>query len=417
MASSDPLRALRQALDADLENDRLRLVYAESLALHERFDEAAVEFERLFATDALGKEDLLSAGHVVLRAGNYGLAAALLTQARQHGLVDGVAGLQQAIDEALGLQGQIRLVRDDRDDSANGFLEFTPDAAPITFSDVGGLAEVKKAINRTIILPLERSELYERFGRKAGGGVLLYGPPGCGKTLLARATAGECQLPFLNIRIEEILNPYFGVSEQNLHIAFEQARANAPCVMFIDEIDGIGFARRKLGGNAGRALVDQLLQELDAIGSNNDGILVLGATNAPWDVDDAFKRPGRFDRTLFIPPPDEEARDAILSVLLRDRPTSGIDSRRIAKKTPLFSGADLRALVERAIDTAIDDTLDSGIDQPLSMNHLTGAVQGMQPTTLDWIATARRYVEFANDSGRYDDVDRFLSRKDVKSSR
>ena len=156
--------------------------------------------------------------------------------------------------------------------------------------------------------------------------MLLYGPPGCGKTLLARATAGECGLPFLNLRMEDVMDPWFGVSEQQLHAAFEEAREAAPCVLFIDELDALAYSRRKAQGSAGRALVDQLLQELDAIGSDNDGMLVLAATNAPWDVDDALKRPGRFDRVCSCRRPTARRGARILELLLAERP---VGTRRL----------------------------------------------------------------------------------------
>ena len=200
---------------------------------------------------------------------------------------------------------------------------------------------------------------------------MLYGPPGCGKTLLARATAGECGLPFINVRIEDVMDPYLGVSERNLHAAFERARANAPCVLFLDELDALAFARHKHGGSEARRLVDVLLQELDAIGSENDGLLVLAATNAPWDVDEAMLRPGRFDRVIFVPPPDEPARADILSVLVNDVPADGLDLKALAGQTPMFSGADLRALIERGVDRVIDEALSSGGEPPLAMRHLT----------------------------------------------
>jgi SpoVK/Ycf46/Vps4 family AAA+-type ATPase len=222
-------------------------------------------------------------------------------------------------------------------------------------------------------------------------------------------------LPFSNVRIEEILDPFYGVSERNLHDAFVQARNFAPCVLFLDELDAIAFARRKHSGSVGRPLVDQLLQELDAIGADNDNILVLAATNAPWDVDEAMKRPGRFDRVVFVPPPDAAAREHILALHLAGRPTDEIDVARIAKRTALFSGADLEALVERAVDLVIDDALETGKERLLTTGDLERSLDGMRASTLEWIATARNYVEFANQGGRYDEVAEFLVSREARS--
>jgi SpoVK/Ycf46/Vps4 family AAA+-type ATPase len=283
-----------------------------------------------------------------------------------------------------------------------------------TFDQVGGMDEIKRVIHRMEILPLSRPELYEKYGRKSGGGVMLYGPPGCGKTLLARATAGECGLPFINVRIEDVMDPYLGVSERNLHAAFERARANGPCVLFLDELDALAFARHKHGGSEARRLVDVLLQELDAIGSENDGLLVLAATNAPWDVDEAMLRPGRFDRVIFVPPPDEPARADILTVLTKDVPADGLDLKKLAAETPMFSGADLRALIERGVDKVIDEALTSGGEPPLDMRHLTEALAAVKPSTLDWLHRVRSYIEFANQSERYDDVAAYLKSRDVR---
>jgi SpoVK/Ycf46/Vps4 family AAA+-type ATPase len=217
------------------------------------------------------------------------------------------------------------------------------------------------------------------------------------------------------VRIEEILDPYFGVSERNLHDVFEQARRASPCVLFLDEIDAMGFARRKQGGGAGRPLVNQLLEELDAIGGDNADMLILAATNAPWDVDDALKRPGRFDRTVFVPPPDEHARLRILEQLTAERPHDKLDLKRVVKRTPLFSGADLRALVERAIDSVIDEALDTGREPPLRDEHLERALSDLRPTTLEWLASARNHVEFANQGGRYDEVRSFLVSREARA--
>jgi transitional endoplasmic reticulum ATPase len=351
---------------------------------------------------------MVAAGRAALAAGRHDRAQAFAAAASENGLVDAVSELKNDIDASLGLERMAQLLAPAGRASDNTPQLELDSRAAVTFADVGGLEDIKKTIHRTIILPLQRHDLYEKYGRTAGGGVLLFGPPGCGKTLLARATAGECGLPFSNVRIEQILDPYFGVSESNLHDAFAQARRFAPCVLFIDELDAIAFARRKHAGAVGRPLVDQLLQELDAIGSDNDNVLILAATNAPWDVDEAMKRPGRFDRMLFVPPPDLAARERILRLHLETRPTAEIDLASVAKKTPLFSGADLRALVERAVDIVIDEALETGRERPLVTSDVEMALRSMRPTTLEWLATATNYVEFANQSGGYDEVASFL---------
>jgi ATP-dependent 26S proteasome regulatory subunit len=415
--TGDRVDGLRSALAGAPDNHVLRLLLAETLMNGDKPADALAEYDRLLAAKQLDEAGLIAAGRAALAAGRHDRAQAFLEAASSAGVLNGVSELKTEINESLGLQQMVQVVKQRVDDDGvvgPPQLELDSKAA-ITFADVGGLGDVKRAINRTIILPFQRHDLYEKYKRGAGGGVLLFGPPGCGKTLLARATAGECGLPFSNVRIEEILDPYFGVSESNLHDAFVQARRFAPCVLFLDELDAIAFARRKHSGSVGRQLVDQLLQELDAIGADNENILVLAATNAPWDVDEAMKRPGRFDRILFVPPPDPPARQHILSLHLAGRPSESINLARIAKRTPLFSGADLRALVERAVDLVIDDALERGEERPLKTEDLERAVDGMRPSTLEWIATARNYVEFANQGGRYDEVAAFLVSREARA--
>ncbi len=414
--TADRIDSLRQALELGPDNHGLRLLLAEELAAGGHTAEALAEYETVMQAGALPDQALVQVGTLALDAGQRELAMRCLNQARQRGVVEGLSALEDALSQLLSKDGVVQLTR-----VRTAATEEKPEAASpepaILFDDIAGLKDTKKVVHRMIILPFRRPELYERFGRSGGGGVMLYGPPGCGKTMLARATAGECDLPFFNIRIEEILSPYIGESERNLHGAFEEARVNAPAVVFLDEIDALAFARRKHYGGAGRALVDQLLQELDSIGSENENLLVMGATNAPWDVDDALQRPGRLGRRIFVPPPDAAARRDLLETALKERPKRDIDVAGLVARTPLFSGADLAALIERAIDGAIEDSLEAEDEVSLAMPHFEEALTDLRPSTLDWLQRADNYVEFSNRGERYKDIERYLRSKEVRAAR
>lgn len=279
------------------------------------------------------------------------------------------------------------------------------------FDDVVGLKEIKKQINKRIILPFQKPSLYQRFRKKVGGGVLLYGPPGCGKTLLARATAGECNANFFNIEISDVLDMYIGESEQKLKAIFEKARAESPSVLFFDELEALAGKREHMRNSAQSNCISQFLTELDGFSQNNSGVLVLGSTNVPWSVDSAFLRPGRFDRMFFVPPPDKEARQSIIEHHMKERPKeANIDYEKLALKTPGYSGADLANLVDMAADEAIEQSLEQGEDIKISMNHFVEAVKLSRSTTTEWLTTARNYARYANDGGRYDDVLNFLKK-------
>ena len=278
----------------------------------------------------------------------------------------------------------------------------------ITFDDVGGMGELKEEIGVKIIYPLQHPEMYKAYGKETGGGILLYGPPGCGKTYLARATAGQINAGFLSVGISDVLNMWIGNSERNLHELFEQARYNKPSVLFFDEVDALGGRRSDMASGAGRQLINQFLAEMDGVDASNDGVLVLAATNAPWHVDPAFRRPGRFDQVLFVPPPDAEARLEILRIHLRNKPQETIDFRHLAKKTDSFSGADMKAIVDQAIEVKLREAIKAGVAKPLTTKDLMAAAKRLNPTTREWFSTARNYALYSNQGGVYDDVLRYL---------
>lgn len=305
---------------------------------------------------------------------------------------------------------RLRVVSNDDTDESDMRRLLMPEEEKMTFEDVGGLDGIKSAIRKRIILPFQKPSLFQRFRKRVGGGILMYGPPGCGKTLLARATAGECKAQFFNVAISDILDMYIGESERKLHAIFEKARQSRPAVLFFDELEALGGKRQYHREASSSKIVSQFLAELDGFSRNNEGVLVLGATNVPWDIDPAFRRPGRFDRVLFVPPPDRAARERILEILLDERPkTEGLDLRSLAKASSGFSGADLRNLVETAADNAIEDSLEEGEEVPIGSAHLKDAVKEVKPTTREWLTTARNYARYANESGHYDEVLAFLA--------
>jgi SpoVK/Ycf46/Vps4 family AAA+-type ATPase len=272
------------------------------------------------------------------------------------------------------------------------------------------MEKVKERIRMNIIYPFKNPAVFQKYKRRPGGGILLYGPPGCGKTYIARATAGECDARFIVLGITDVLSKWFGESEQRLHELFELARRMAPSVVFVDELDALGMSRHEARGSGLSTVINQLLTELDGIGGHNENVMVLAATNAPWNVDNAFRRPGRFDRVVFVPPPDEGAREAIFKIYLREVPHEEPDYRKLVKATRQFSGADVRAAVERAGEMAILQEMKSGKPGGITDRMLMAAIKEMKPSTLEWLDSAKNYASYANRSGQYDDLVEFFDR-------
>ncbi len=307
-------------------------------------------------------------------------------------------------DEELDSAFRMRASTPD-DDGMDGSLFTKPN---IKFADVGGMDDVKREIDLKIIKPLENAELFASYGKKAGGGILLYGPPGCGKTFIAKATAGEINANFINIGLEDVLDMWYGNSEKNLNKFFTLARQHKPCVIFIDEVDALGAKRSDARQSGGKNVIHQFLSEMDGIAASNDGVLVIGATNAPWHVDSAFRRPGRFDRIIFVPPPDEKSKEKIIELKLEGKPLSSIDYKKIAKKTLGYSGADINAMIDIAVEKILEEAMETGVPKPIATNDLLEVTKKHPASTVDWFTTAKNYALFANKSGLYDAVLKYL---------
>ncbi len=463
--SDSNLDALRAALAASPENVPLLLLFAEACINAFSLDEAKQTFERARTIQPTQIEPRLGLARIDLLTGNTSAAAvrteqlisefpdnapAHLLLSRVHAAEnDRLAAIEayqraQAIDPLisddalvaeLGINEERKRLKqtphgitaeqeiaeefgmEDGEDDTHFFENLAPlnddfpTGVPLNheqpktgFKAVGGMDVLKEQIRMKVLYPMENPELFKAYGKTIGGGVLLYGPPGCGKTLIARATAGEINANFFAIGIHDVLDSFIGESEKRLHQIFEIARQNTPAVLFFDEIDALAADRRDLRQSAGRNLINQFLAELDSGDGANDGILVLGATNAPWHIDPAFRRPGRFDRTIFVPPPDASARAAIIDVMTKEKPIGEIDIQALAKKTPHFSGADLKAMFDTATEAALEQAMKKGRIIPLDTKTLTKAAKQLKPSTKSWFESAKNYALYANAGGEYDDV-------------
>ncbi|TSN86044.1 Transitional endoplasmic reticulum ATPase [Bagarius yarrelli] len=234
----------------------------------------------------------------------------------------------------------------------------------ITWEDIGGLDDVKRELQELVQYPVEHPDKFLKFGMTPSKGVLFYGPPGCGKTLLAKAIANECQANFISIKGPELLTMWFGESEANVREIFDKARQAAPCVLFFDELDSIAKARGGSvgdGGGAADRVINQILTEMDGMSSKKN-VFIIGATNRPDIIDPAILRPGRLDQLIYIPLPDEKSRMAILKANLRKSPIAkDVDLDFLAKMTNGFSGADLTEICQRACKLAIRESIENEI--------------------------------------------------------
>jgi SpoVK/Ycf46/Vps4 family AAA+-type ATPase len=401
MAEDPVIREMSAAVERNPEGVALRTHLAELLAERGRYAEALGHCSAVLTQDS---------GNATALALLQRCTTALAAQSAGGSAAAGAFDWSAAEDQVADLIKPAFV-----EESADAVNETDYDVvgpSAVRLTDIAGMDDVKAQLELALLGPIRNPELMKAFKVSARGGLLLYGPPGCGKTFVAQAVSGELGANFYQVGIADVLQRWFGESERSIRALFDNARRNAPCVLFFDELDALGHRRSALSGSAGlRPVVNTLLEEMDSASSTNNGVYVLGATNAPWDIDPALRRPGRFDRMIFVGLPDADARAAIVKLHLRDRPVEGIDLISVVNRTDGFSGADLAYVCSTATQSAMAESMRSGQVRPVRMSDIEMALRQVRPSAGPWFDTARNVVEFSNSDGTYDELAKYLRRR------
>lgn len=265
----------------------------------------------------------------------------------------------------------------------------------VSFSDIGGLQDVKEKIKLEVIFPRKNRQIYELYGRSVGCGILLWGPPGCGKTLMAKAIASECGLPFFSISTSDIMSKWVGESEKKVAEIFGYAKKVGECIIFFDELEEL---IPRSGPSYIRRIRNVFREQLDGISSKKEGLLVLGATNEPWRIDPAMRRPGRFSELIFIPPPDHAARVQIFKLNLKQQIQNGIlsddvDFDKLASMTKGMSGADIAKICRSAVDIPLKEAVKGSNPRKIVMKDFETAISKTKPSIIPWIIKALEAVK------------------------
>ncbi|MFC2154119.1 AAA family ATPase [Candidatus Altiarchaeota archaeon] len=284
------------------------------------------------------------------------------------------------------------------------------------FRDVAGLDKTKEKLKEAIIYPLSNPELAKRYGKTPGGGIIFYGPPGCGKTFITKAAAGEVtkslksmgrgddKASFIAVKMSDIVDMYAGNTEKNTHRAFNTARNHPPALLFFDEIDGLGGKREEMGQSFEKRAINQFLTEMDGAEYDNEGVLVIGATNAPWDVDAALRRAGRFSKLVYFPEPDKKTRQGVFKLNLKNRPISKrLNLGRLARMTEGYSNADVAALCDAAASVPWKEALKTGRERPIRFSDFRKAMKEAKSSLPHWYGSVKKkLIEKTEDDDKKD---------------
>jgi len=350
--------------------DVFRRYYRRGLVAHEKGDAGAARGALLKAAEVLYKLAAASSGE--LRRTRKEKAGKILALAKSIG--EGSAG-----PVGRSADGKARPAAGEPDEAAETRWVVT-DKPSVRMADVAGLADVKAAIRKRVIWPFQHPEVTARYRKRAGGGVLLYGPPGTGKTMIAKAVAAEVDATFFSVRCSDVMSKWVGEAERNLQQLFEAARQHERAVVFLDETEAI-VAKRGSGSTVMDRVIPEFLAQVDGVGGRHGGLLLLGATNRPWDMDDAALRPGRFDELIYVPLPDATARERIIAAALEAVPAAeDVSPAALAERTEGYSGADCVAVCEAAKDAPYEREIDSGTPQRIEPGDIDAALARVRPS-------------------------------------
>jgi SpoVK/Ycf46/Vps4 family AAA+-type ATPase len=406
------IKELEKKLLKDPFNHELRLDYAVMLKDHAEWEESLNQFELLIKQELESALIYTGIALCLFHLGRKDEAVTKYTIARNYEDFEPQPALEEPTPK-VRRDGPVLRIIEGKTGSADVIGLWSEDTENIGFKDIAGMDELKKILRLEIIEPFLRPGIFQRFKKKAGGGILLYGPPGCGKTMIAKAIATECNAYFMSVGISDVLNMGIGESERNLVDIFKNARAHKPSLLFFDELDALADSRSKSDSHHSRTVVNEFLAQLDGIHSQNDQVLILSTSNMPWDIDPVMKRPGRFSRQVFVPPPNAEAREKMLRLKLNGLPCRDISYTNLALITNNCSGADIDGIIDRAQEFALMDILDSGEKRNLEQEDLLKAMKGYNPSTIEWLKTVRNLGKYAGSDDSYRDVEKYLKSKNL----